>query len=115
MKPENVTRYVRPEDVPLLDDAILEPLVTRVAKDMAASYSDRSVEEWLDLVQQSLLSGELAIVIDDHNKRLGLVATDRPPFSSIVKGGEAGSGVKAADPLGLRDLSFPPQSPDQIH
>lgn len=101
MDKEHITRYVRPEDVPLLDRAILEPVVTSVAKEMSQSHPEQSVEEWIVIIQKALLRGDLLLVIDDTRKRLGLVPTDEPPFMGLVHGSGAAGGPQAAGPLDL--------------
>lgn len=111
MNKENITRYVRPEDVPILDKAILEPVLANVANEMAIEYPELTVEGWMEKIYISLINKELLLVIDDRNQQLGLVRTDQPPFDAIVRGDfdEAMGGVNAADPLGLnRRFESPP-------
>lgn len=104
MNPESVSRYIRPEDIPLVDDAILEPVLTRVAKEMAASYTDLTVMEWIEALHKALLRGEIVIVIDDKEKRLGLVRTDIPPFAALLQNSSMAARSKGEndDPLGIK-------------
>lgn len=102
MDKESITRYVRPEDIPLMDQAILEPIVTSVAKEMSQSHPEQTVEEWIVLLQKALLRGDIMLVIDDHGKRMGLVRTDEPPFSGLVHGAGGSGPVQAADPLNIK-------------
>ena len=102
MRKEDVTRYVRPEDVPLLDPAIIEPVLASVAQEMHEAHPEESVEEWKARVRRALLAGELLLVIDDRNRRLGLVPTDEPPFSGLVRDAAGPGAAAPADPLGLR-------------
>lgn len=104
MNKENITRYVRPKDIPILDKAIVEPVLASVSKEMASEYPEFSEAEWMEKIYRSLVSGELLLVIDDHNQKLGIVRTDEPPFDAIVRGDfdSFASGVDAADPLGLK-------------
>jgi hypothetical protein len=96
--------YVRPEDIPLLDRSILEPIVGQVAREMAEAYPDQSVEEWVDDLQRALIRGDVLIVIDDVRKRVGLVRADRPPFLGLVSPlARAGApSAEALDPLDLK-------------
>lgn len=107
MDPKHVSRYIRPEDVALLDESILQPILTRVGKEMAGTYDDASLDGWIQLLHKALLRGDLAIVIDDTNKRLGIVRTDKPPYASLLL-----DSTKAAqhtsnhdDPLGIRHFN----------
>ncbi len=101
MKKEDITRYVRPEDIPLMDRAIVEPVVTSVAKEMSETHPAQSVEEWIDILQKALLRGDIVIVIDDKNKRMGIVRTDEPPFSALVSGGRSLSEESEIKPIDL--------------
>lgn len=104
--PKDVTRYVRPEDIPLLDRTILEPIVTSAAREMARAFAGSTVEQWTADIQRALIKGELLIVIDDRQKRVGLVRTDQPPFLGVVSRGEPVSlgpgGSPPDDPLGIK-------------
>lgn len=104
MNKENITRYVRPEDIPSLDKSIVEPVLASVSKEMAVEYPEFNEAEWMEKIYMSLVSGELLLVIDDHHQRLGLVRTDEPPFDAIVRGDFDHwlPGVEAADPLGIK-------------
>lgn len=102
MEREQITRYIRPEDIPLVDQAILEPIVTNVAREMSAAEPGQTVEEWVVTLQKALLRGDVVIVIDDANKRLGLVRTDEPPFSGLVNQSPGQGGPKPIDPLNLK-------------
>lgn len=117
MRPQDVDRYVRPEDIPLLDQAILEPIVTSVAKDMHQAHPYQSVEEWIEDLQKALLRGDVLIVIDDDNRRVGLVRSDQPPFLGLADPTyQVGpTSVRAADPLNLKKWEkghHPPRSED---
>jgi len=98
---EDITRYIRPEDIPLMDRAILEPIVSSMAREMSETHPAHSVEEWVDILQKALLRGDILIVIDDKRKRLGIVHTDEPPFSALVNG-EGSAGIASVDPLDLK-------------
>ncbi len=99
---ERISRYIRAEDIPLVDQAILEPIVTNVAREMASVEPSQTVEEWVITLQKALLRGEIAIVIDDENKRVGLVRTDEPPFSGLFGASPHPGGPMPADPLNLK-------------
>lgn len=101
MKKEDITRYVRPEDIPLMDRAIIEPVVTSVAKEMSESHPAQTVEEWIDILQKALLRGDIVIVIDDTHKRMGIVRTDEPPFTALVSGGKPAGGDSEIKPIDL--------------
>lgn len=102
--PADVTRYVRPEDIPLLDRSILEPIVDKVAREMAQAYPEQSVNEWIEDLQLALLKGEVLIVIDDRRRRIGLVRADRPPFLGLVS---TPTGAGGAVPIGMGDPDDP--------
>lgn len=105
VKKEHITRYIRPEDIPLVDRAILEPILSSVAKEMHEAHPDQSVEEWFDDLHKALLRGDVLIVIDDVRRRLGLVRTDEPPFSGLVDPTRSPgpTAFEAADPLNLKE------------
>jgi len=110
MNKENISRYVRPEDVPVLDKAILEPVLANVSKEMSVHYPELTEADWMEKIYSSLVNGELLLVVDDRRKELGLVRTNEPPFDAIVRGDfdDVGGGVNAADPLGLnRKFNLP--------
>lgn len=98
---------MRPEDIPLLDRAILEPIIEKAASEMAEAYPEQSIEEWIEDLQLALLKGDVLIVIDDRNRRIGLVRSDRPPFLGLVTSSAAPVGVGLGDldpddPLGIK-------------
>lgn len=100
MDPKNVTRYIRPKDVPAVDSAIIDPIIQATAKDMAEAHPDLSEEAWARSLRESLLRGDILIVIDDVNKRLGLVPSDRPPFLGLDD--DSIGRPQHADPLNLK-------------
>lgn len=101
MDPKNVTRYIRPQDVPSLDPTILDPILSSAAQEMSVAYPERTEDEWRTILMQSLIDGEVLIVIDDRQKRVGLVRSDRPPFLGLVQQPPGHSTINPADPLDL--------------
>lgn len=101
MRKEEITRYVRPEDIPLLDRSILEPIVTSVAQEMSQSHPENTVEEWIEILHRALRRGDIVLVIDDKRKRLGLVSGSEPPFSGLLRSGGAHRGAESVDLLNL--------------
>jgi len=83
LDPKDVTRYIRPQDIPALDKKIIDPIVKNAAKEMADAHPGTEAAAWESDIMQALLSGEVLIVIDDLHKRVGLVRSDRPPFLGL--------------------------------
>lgn len=103
---------MRPEDIPLLDRSILEPIVESAAREMARAYPQQSFDEWVEDLQLALLKGEVLIVIDDRRKRVGLVRADQPPFLGLRGSHAVASGLgDPDDPLGIKRWSAEPEAP----
>lgn len=104
---------MRPEDIPLLDRSILEPILENAAREMAQAFPEQTEKEWAEDLKLALLKGDVLIVIDDRRKRIGLVRADRPPFlglSASYPAADIGAG-DPDDPLGIKRWeNLPPPS-----
>lgn len=100
MDPKHVTRYIRPKDIPDLDESILHPIIKKTSLDLAESNPELTEDEWAESLMKSVIDGDLLIVIDDNNKRIGIVRSDRPPFLGLDD--EAIGKPSHADPLNLK-------------
>ena len=84
---------MRPEDIPLLDRAILEPIIEKAASEMAEAYPEQSIEEWIEDLQLALLKGDVLIVIDDRKQADRIGPLGPPPFLGLVTSSAAPGGV----------------------